>query len=272
MTHGSRPALEARDFANVFSPPSGPWFALIRGAVDLLEDLHHCDASGLSAVADPSTPMTDRRASRRIPGSALPWLTAFTARTPVLDLLDISSGGALIASPMCLKPGEREVLILQGEQLVKAVGWVVRTEVTQLAPSLRFRSAIRFAEPVSLPTLASSAVSGNCHPTEPARPRSAEPIVLTHPSRELREEFSRVVRGLADVLAVRVSSTIITQAEKESVYFAVPDSCYGDRRMLQVFFASGTLPSAEQFVQIRHLAVLASGLPDLEMMRSVMAA
>jgi hypothetical protein len=194
--------------------------------------------------------MTDRRASRRIPGSALPWLTAFTTRAPALDLLDISSGGALIASPTCLKPGEREVLILQGEQLVKVVGWVVRTEVTQLAPSLTFRSAIRFAEPVSLPA-----------------PPATEPIVLAHPSRELREEFTRVVRGLADVLAVRVSSSIVTRAGEESVYFAVPDSSHGERRLLQVFFASGTLPSAEQFVQVRHLAVLASGVPDLEMMR-----
>src|SRR4051812_12336198 len=100
--------------------------------------------------------MTDRRASRRIPGSALPWLTAFTNRTATLDLLDISSGGALIASPSCLKPGEREVLILQGEQLMKVVGWVVRTEVTRLAPSIMFRSALRFAEPLSLPALASN--------------------------------------------------------------------------------------------------------------------
>jgi hypothetical protein len=211
--------------------------------------------------------MTDRRASRRIPGSALPWLTAFTTRAPALDLLDISSGGALIASPSCLKPGEREVLILQGEQLVKVVGWVVRTEVTQLAPSLTFRSAIRFAEPVSLPTLASSAASSKCDLTEPARPTSAEPIVLTHPSRELREEFIRLVRELADVMAVRVSPSLITHPQKESVYFAVPDSSHGERRLLQVCFASGTLPSVDQFVQMRHLAVLASGLPDLEMMR-----
>jgi hypothetical protein len=101
----------------------------------------------------------------------------------------------------------------------------------------------------------------------PAAPTSAEPIVLTHPSRELREEFARVFRGLVDVLAVRVSSSIVTQAGKESVYFAVPDSSHGDRRVLQVFFASLTLPSVEQFVQMRHLAMLASGLPDLEMMR-----
>jgi hypothetical protein len=211
--------------------------------------------------------MTDRRASRRIPGSALPWLTAFTTRAPALDLLDISSGGALIASPTCLKPGERQVLILQGENLVKVVGWVVRTEVTQLAPSLLFTSAIRFAEPVSLPTLASNSAVDNIDLTEQAQPTSAKPTLLTHPSRELREEFSRVVRGLADVLVVRVSSSIITQPGKESVYFAVPDSSHGDRRLLQVFFASGTLLSAEQFVQMRDLAVLASGLPDLEMMR-----
>lgn len=212
--------------------------------------------------------MTDRRASRRIPGSDLPWLTAFTTRAPALDLLDISSGGALIASPTCLKPGEREVLILQGQQLVKVVGWVVRTEVTRLAPSLTFKSAIRFAEPVSLPTLASNSILANTDLTEPERSTRAEPIVLAHPSQELREEFTRVLRGLADVLAVRVSSSIITQPGNESVYFAVPDSTYGEQRLLQVFFASGTLPSAEQFVQMRQLAVLGSGLPDLEMASS----
>ena len=210
--------------------------------------------------------MTDRRASRRIPGSAVPWLTAFTSRGPALDLLDISSGGALIASPTCLKPGEREVLVLHGEQLIKVVGWVIRTEVTQLAPALTFRSAIRFAEPVSLPALASKSSSDDRDLNEPERPTSAESIVLPHPSRELRIEFTRTVRGLVDVLAVRLSSSIKTLPGIESVYFAVPDSSHGERRLLQVFFASGTLPSAEQFVHMRHLAVLASGLPDLEMM------
>jgi len=160
------------------------------------------------------------------------------------------------------------VLILQGERLVKVVGWVMRTEITQLAPSLTFRSAIRFAEPVSLPTLASNSVLGNTDPTAPARPISSESIVPAHPSRELGHEFSRLVRGLQDVHAVRVSSSIIKLPAKESVYFAVPDSSHGERRLLQVFFASGTLPSADQFLQMKHLAVLASGLPDLDMMFS----
>jgi hypothetical protein len=162
--------------------------------------------------------MSDRRASRRIPGSALPWLTAFTARAPALDLLDISSGGALIASPTRLQPGEREVLTLQGEQLVKVVGWVVRAEVTQLKPMLSFTSAIRFATPVSLTTL-----------TEPAGPTSAEPILLAHSSPELRQEFARVVRGLADVLAVRVSSsrcrTHLTASDACFRCFLLPGPC-----------------------------------------------
>jgi hypothetical protein len=66
---------------------------------------------------------------------------------------------------------------------------------------------------------------------------------------------------------VRVSSSIIKLPANESVYFAVPDSSHGEGRVLQLFFAPGTLPSAEQFVQMRHLAVLASGLSDLEMIR-----
>src|SRR4051812_49002660 len=97
--------------------------------------------------------MTDRRAHPRIPGSSLPWLTAFTARAPSLDLLDISSGGALISTPTRCKPGERELFVLRGETLVKVVGWVIRSEVTRLQPSLAFRSAIKFASPVSLGTL-----------------------------------------------------------------------------------------------------------------------
>jgi hypothetical protein len=172
-----------------------------------------------------------------------------------LDLVDISTGGALVASPTRLQPGEREVLILQGEQLVKVVGWVVRAEVTQLKPTLSFTSAIRFASPVSLTTLASHSQLADSNLIEP------------HPSRELREEFAHIVRGLADVLAVRVSASIITESGKEYVYFAVPDSSHGERRLLQVFFVSGTLPSTEQFVQMRNLAVLASGLPDFEMTR-----
>jgi hypothetical protein len=209
----------------------------------------YADLRVTPAVAQRSI-MSDRRAYPRIPGSALPWLTAFSTRTPALDLLDISSGGALITTPTRLTPGDREVFVLQGEKLVKVVGWVVRAEVTRLTPSLSFTSAIRFAEPVPLTTFA-------WHPDD--QPRDLVESAM-------RQEFARVLRGLRNVIGVRVSPVIITQPGQESIYFAVPDSTVGKQRLLQVFFALGTLPSTEDFLQLRHLAMIAAGLPDVDTM------
>jgi hypothetical protein len=47
----------------------------------------------------------------------------------------------------------------------------------------------------------------------------------------------------------------------------VPDSSHGDRRVLQVFFAPMASPKPDELVQLRHLAVLASGLPNIEIIR-----
>jgi hypothetical protein len=83
----------------------------------------------------------------------------------------------------------------------------------------------------------------------------------------LPDEFVQLVTGLASVRAIRVSSTVTTRPDTESVYFDVPASPAGEHRLLQVFFAHGTSPTPEEFVRMRHeLAVLASGLPDVDML------
>jgi hypothetical protein len=91
--------------------------------------------------------------------------------------------------------------------------------------------------------------------------------LLVDASRELRLEFVRLVYGLSGVQAARVSSSVMVRPGTESVHFAVPDSSHGDQRVLQVFFVPMTSPTPEQFVQLRHLAVLASGLPDIDVLR-----
>jgi hypothetical protein len=208
---------------------------------------------------------SDRRAFPRIPGSAVPGLTALTARSPELYLLDISDGGALIETPARLKPGEREVFLLQGDSSIRIAGKVLRAEVTRLTPwSVHYRSAIQFAAPVALHTLVmntkASSLGGEL---------SQSPLV-THDSIELQpsplsNRFPSFIRRLSSVRAFRISSSLITHLGTESVYFEVPSSSHGERRLLQIFFSPHQPLKSEEFVELKRLASVAAGLPDIEM-------
>lgn len=192
--------------------------------------------------------MPNRRTFDRIPASQVPWLSASTGRCPELRLLDISDGGALIESDVRWTPGERGVFILQGSSAVKVAGRIVRAEIARLAPSLSYRTAVRFGAPVNISSLGTGRVE------------------LEAP-RELHREFTRVMGGLPSVHAVRVAGSLRTVRGTESVHFAVPESIYGDRRVLQVFFHQQTYPTVEEFRRLRDLAALASGLPDIDLAR-----
>jgi hypothetical protein len=195
--------------------------------------------------------MTDRRAFSRIPGSDLPWLRAWTVRSAVARVLDISDAGALIETPIRLNPGEREVVLLGGRHTIRIVGLAQRVEITRLAPFVSYRAAIRFATQVALGALGSI--------PEP----TPEADVLTGETRELVERFARWVRELSGVHALRVSASSVNQPGTEAVNFAVPTSDYGNGRMLQVFFSQGAVPTADEFAHLRRLALLASDVPDL---------
>ncbi len=208
-----------------------------------------------------SSVTSDRRAFLRIPGPELPWLTACTARSSIAAILDISDAGALIETPIRVKPGEREVVLLSGRDTIKVVGWAERVEITRLAPSLSYRTAFRFAAPVALGGLGS--VPRATAPRADAHSDPAPPL-LTGESRELVERFASWVRALSGVHALHVASAAVSHPGMEAVYFAVPTSGYGEGRKLQVFFASGAVPSADEFAQLRRLAAFASDLPDVE--------
>lgn len=184
-----------------------------------------------------------------------------------MQLLDISDGGALIETPMRCRPGEREVLFLRGNSAIKVTCWIVRAEIARLAPSMSYRSAVRFLAPVALGSLGCDSACANSEQPDEPRPTFSESL-HSDASRELRHEFTRLVRQLPSVHAVRVSLSLRTQHGTESVHFAVPDSIHGNRRKLQVFFHPKISPTPDEFIQLRQLAVLASGLPDIDIARS----
>ncbi len=205
-----------------------------------------------NACLHPDSPhVSDRRTFPRVPGSALPTLAVLTGRSTNVAVLDISDGGVLIETPIRVTPGDRETLVLDGKRTIKIAGWAVRVEVTRLAPLVTYRTAIRFAAPITVEDLE----------------RSLGPAVR-RVSRRVLDRFVHWVRELPGVHAVRVSSSWRRYPGTEPVYFAVPASSHGEGRRLQVFFASGAIPTAEQFAQLRQMALLASDLPDFDVASS----
>jgi hypothetical protein len=174
-----------------------------------------------------------------------------TARATNVDLIDISDGGILIETPIRVTPGERETIVLDANATVKKAGWIERVEIIRLIPSMTYRTAIRFFAPISVLALT----------------RSQRPV-LRRASREAIARFSRWARELSGVQAVRVSATCRPHPGTEPVLFAVPTSRYGDSRLLQVFFRAGAMPTAGQFDRLRRMALLASDLPDLDIVSS----
>lgn len=203
-------------------------------------------------------PAPDRRSFPRISGVDVPLINARTSRSATADVIDISDGGVLIESRACLKPGDREILLFEGAGRIRVVGWAERVEITRLIPSVSYRTAIRFAEPIALRILG--------HDPETDRPAQPgkEPVLLTGETRELVERFTLWVRALSGIHAVRVASCLAQHPGTEPVHFAVPTSPFGEGRLLQVFFASGAVPSPGEFAHLRHLAEVATALPDLD--------
>jgi PilZ domain len=198
--------------------------------------------------------MADRRAFQRLPKSAIPGLTALSPRSPSLNLVDISEGGLLIETPNQWKPGEHEPFLLQGGSSVMVAGCVLRVEVVSLTPSLSYRSAIQFISPVALSALTGSgaAASDGSRMVEPA------------PAGELSDRFARMVRTFPGVEAIRISSSLITMPGTESMYFDIPNSAFGERRLLQVFLSPSARLTSAEFVKLKNLALVASGLPNVE--------
>ncbi len=203
-------------------------------------------------------PSPDRRSFPRISGADVPLINACTSRSATADVIDISDGGVLIESRACLKPGDREIVLLEGAGRIRVVGWAERVEITRLIPSVSYRTAIRFAEPIALRMLAHDPEPGG----QPAEPHKS--TLLTGATRELVERFTLWVRALSGIHAVRVAATLAQHPGTEPIHFAVPTSQFGEGRLLQVFFASGAVPSAGEFAHLRHLAEVATALPDLD--------
>jgi hypothetical protein len=211
--------------------------------------------------------MNDRRAYRRIGGSAIPWLSAWIARTAEARILDISDGGMLLDMPKRVRPGQREAVLLRGTATLKVVGWAERVEITRLRPDLSYRTALRFSTPVIVRALGESEfdrmIAAQLVP-------GTSQLVMEN-GRVFATTFESWVCGLPGVQAASVSASVMRMPETEAIHFSVPASSHGEKRLLQVFFAPGTLPTADEFAQLRHLAELASSMPDVKIARTAPA-
>lgn len=100
--------------------------------------------------------MTSRGAERRRAARAAPQTAAWQAEALVrpglsVQVLDISSWGALVECSGRLRPGrlaELQLTSLDGERRLVARGLVGRCRVTGLAP-LRYQGAIAFERPLT---------------------------------------------------------------------------------------------------------------------------
>jgi PilZ domain-containing protein len=182
----------------------------------------------------------DRRAYRRFQASRLRGLTATTLYSPQpLNIIDVSSGGALIESDRRLIPGERESLAFSGPQAIRVAGKVLRVEIVRLHPRLVYRSAIQFARPIAL--------------------QIAEPAIS-----ELHQRVQDELRALPCVDRVSVCAPGAVGAADDSIYFDISPSIDDERRVLQIFFPPGVVPTADEFQKLRTLARLASEVGALD--------
>ena len=175
----------------------------------------------------------DRRAFRRFHASKIPGLTATTLYSPQpLSIIDVSNGGALIETGNRLMPGERESLAFSGSHTVKVAGKVLRVELVRLHPHVVYRSAIQFVRPITL--------------------KIADPGVFG-----LHQRVQEELRALACVDRVTVCSPDSVGTADDSIYFDISPVA-DERRVLQIFFPRGVVPTADEFQRLRMLAQLAA--------------
>lgn len=199
---------------------------------------------------------SDRRIFPRLPGSLIPWLKATTPYSPQpLALVDISNGGALIETERRLRPGEREPLVLCGDQDIKVAAQVLRVEIVRLQPTLAYRSAVRFLRPISL-----EAIAGAADYDLALLDSAAKLDALA----DLRERLESQIRQLERIEEVKICSSLSSGPSSESVYFDISDATSGRRRFMQIFFAPGTAPTEDDFSTLKALARLAADLPSTD--------
>jgi len=93
---------------------------------------------------------------RREPRLACDWLSGARLRPGHdLEVIDLSSGGALVEAPIRLLPGSRvEIVLAAPDWHWKVLAYVVRCEVWDLSGhGARYRAGLRFGERMERPPL-----------------------------------------------------------------------------------------------------------------------
>jgi Family of unknown function (DUF6982) len=110
------------------------------------------DPEPLVRIAEPTEVAelgSDRRVHRRHSSDELTWLRAARLKYgPIVDILDLSVGGALFETDTALRPGSHAVLEIVGDANETLVPFqLLRCHVSSLKGRLRYRSACEFKRP-----------------------------------------------------------------------------------------------------------------------------
>jgi hypothetical protein len=91
--------------------------------------------------------LTERRRGLRVAPERTRWSRSARLRPDQdVTIIDLSSGGALIESDGCMRPGVRAEVLLQGPSACVLRGRIDRSRVVAIEP-LQYEAAIIFDEP-----------------------------------------------------------------------------------------------------------------------------
>ncbi len=108
-----------------------------------------------AAEPESSPAASERRAFVRVAARELTWVRGARLKYgPSLSLIDVSTGGAQIESPVLLKPGSTVIVEIQGQDQDLAVkSRVVRCRLASISPRATYRGALAFAGELRMPGL-----------------------------------------------------------------------------------------------------------------------
>jgi hypothetical protein len=206
----------------------------------------------------------ERRRARRIRGEDVPWL--WKVRFPWGDagrVVDISTRGALVESPIKVTPGNTINLHLLGDAMnVLVSARTVRADVARIDGSgVKYHLATAFSRDIDLAGFG-----------VPAAPRYNPRLLVDllrrvldengEPRNDLalRARLESALRQMFQVRDIQLRETLLeTDPDAESIYFTVSQRpC--QPWILQVMFDAGARPSAEEFRSLRAAAGLAGVL------------
>ena len=207
---------------------------------------------------------TERRTARRQLPRDIPWLSAVTAVSGCrIAVVNISSGGVLLASSTKFAPGSTTELHLTGPDtnLLVPVRFV-RSEIARIDPlGVLYFAAGTFGRPIDFDVVARPAPRRLCPPQALAELLTTA-LADSQSSEPAHARFTRGLKSLVGAREVQIT-TAPGSSGRDTLYFTIP----GDHRAvmtLQVRLERGHDVTPEEFTLLTAAAWLTAAALELE--------